>query len=320
MPLAEPIVAALKITLLMAALFCYDAAMPIILKNKEIQLTLEIAGELYKHCRFDWNGLVAQVHYRGVPLLSEEKPQGERNPARFGRGLHNEFGIQKVIGYNDIPVGEWFPKIGTGWLKKDDKPYFFYTDYAMQPFTFYVESDSRSALFTCLSGERNGFGFRYTKQIELDNNRFLIKYTLVNEGSRPLHTDEYCHNFIGFNNRRLGPAYRLSFPYPLQPAAVFDGNNPAGLVNFEGNSLCLTRETNEQYSFADLAGGRETPALWTITHDQEKLSLSEKGDFTTRMTSLWGWGHVISPELFYDFHLHPGEAARWQREYTVTAL
>ena len=37
--------------------------------------------------------------------------------------MHNEFGIRRCIGYDEAGEDGLFPKIGTGWLKKNDVPY-----------------------------------------------------------------------------------------------------------------------------------------------------------------------------------------------------
>ena len=50
--------------------------------------------------------------------------------------MHNEFGIKRPIGYDEAAQDGLFPKIGTGWLKKNDVPYFFYTQYPVKPLDF----------------------------------------------------------------------------------------------------------------------------------------------------------------------------------------
>ena len=151
-----------------------------------------LAGEKYRGSRFDWNGFAVSARFRGVELLGEEKPRFQRNPAIFGRGLNNEFGIKKCVGYDDCAVGEWFPKIGTGWLRKDDKPYFFYNQYELDPVSFSsdVSSDRTRATFTCESGERNGYAYRYVKKYSLDGASFRISYELENLGTKPIDTDK----------------------------------------------------------------------------------------------------------------------------------
>lgn len=83
-------------------------------------LTVDIAdiGE-YKGTRFDWTGFITQVtleegkHTFCVPeSLKPDEGTG-------GKGLCNEFGISRAIGYDEAPIGGWFPKIGVGLLQKE---------------------------------------------------------------------------------------------------------------------------------------------------------------------------------------------------------
>lgn len=48
------------------------------------------------------------------------------------------------------------------------------------------------------------------------------------------------------------------------------------------------------------------------------MSLSEIGSFQTDNINLWGWSHVISPELFFQIDVAPGKSISWSRSYQVT--
>ena len=162
--------------------------MAIILKNNKISLKIETAGENYIGSRFDWNGTIVSAKFKGIETLGEEKKLFHRNKKIFGRGMHNEFGIRRCIGYDEAGEDGLFPKIGTGWLKKNDVPYFFYTQYPVKPLTFECSVNSQNgenptkATFFCDSGSCNGYAYEYTKEITLLENGFSTKYTLKNTG------------------------------------------------------------------------------------------------------------------------------------------
>lgn len=299
--------------------------MPIQLKNRELTLTLEKAGEKYRGSRFDWNGVVSQAKFRGVTLLGQEKPPFQRNPSIFGRGLHNEFGIKKCIGYDDCAVGEWFPKIGTGWLRKDEKPYFFYTQYALEPLSFDCEvSGKTEALFTCDSGERNGYAYRYEKRISLEDSLFRIRYSLENTGAKTLETDEYVHNFLCIGRRRMDEGYSLSFPWKLDPARFVETNNPDGVLSFDENRIDVIGQTDNQFYIGGASEGvTEADGLcasWTLTDNRRKIMLSENGSFVPSGVHVWGWKSVISPEVFFPFRVEPGNLMTWERAYEVSRI
>lgn len=63
-----------------------------------------------------------------------------------GSGLCNEFGIRTPIGYDEAKVGDQFPKIGTGLLKrKSEEGYDFFTPYEVEPFPVFVNSGTQAA-------------------------------------------------------------------------------------------------------------------------------------------------------------------------------
>jgi hypothetical protein len=299
--------------------------MPITLKNRDLALTVESAGEKYRGSRFDWNGFVSQARFRGVTLLGQEKPFLQRNPALFGRGLHNEFGIKKCIGYDDCAVGEWFPKIGTGWLKKDEKPYFFYTQYPLEPLSFECDAVGKTeASFVCESGERNGYAYRYVKRISLEDSTFRIRYELRNAGSKPIETDEYVHNFLCIGGRRMDEGYSLSFPWKLDPAHFVETSNPDGILVPTGNRMDVVDQTDSQFYFGGLSEGVSPDdglcASWTLSDSRRKISLSEKSPFIPSGVHVWGWTRVISPEVFFPFRVEPGATVSWERVYTASSL
>ncbi len=299
--------------------------MPIILKNSELTLTVERAREKYRGSRFDWNGFISQAKFRGTTLLGEEKPVFQRNSRIYGRGLHNEFGIKKCVGYDDCAVGEWFPKIGTGWLRKDAKPYFFYTQYELEPLAFECEvSGMTEASFFCDSGARNGYGYRYEKRIRLEGPTFAIDYSLTNIGDKPLETDEYVHNFLCVGRRRVDEGLSLSFPWRLTPERFVETNNPDGVLEVNGNRIDVIDQTDQQFYLGGISEGVAPEdglaSAWTLTDARGKISLSEKSAFEPSAVHVWGWKSVISPEVFYPVSVAPGSTVRWSRVYAAASV
>ncbi len=296
--------------------------MPIMLKNKYFTLKVEKAAEKYRGSRFDWNGFVSSAKFHGVELLGQEKPAFQRDARVFGRGLHNEFGIKRCIGYDDCTVGEWFPKIGTGWLRKDEKPYFFYTQYVIDPIEFECDAQDRTrAVFHCDSGVRNGYGYSYTKEITLEDSSFRIKYTLENTGTKNLETEEYIHNFLCFAGKRMDAGYTLEFPWTMKPDRFVETNNPDGALAVDGKFVRVAKRTGNQFYLGGVSEGVTErdglAAAWTLRHEGLGISLSEKGSFIPTGVHVWGWKSVISPELFHSFRIEPGDIASWERVYTA---
>lgn len=296
------------------------------LHNTSLRLTIETAGETYTGSRFDWNGTIVELHYKSLSVLSQEKLPFHRNPHIYGRGLQNEFGIKDCIGYDEIPAGAFFPKIGTGWLVKDEHPYSFCTQYRLKPLQFsYVKEGTGKAVFTCISGEENGYSYTYTKTIELADDSFIINYDIRNTGAKQLSTTEYVHNFLNPGKHGTGPHLALEFPWMFAPERLIENVSTEGIIRFEGNTLKITNVPRREFFIGGTWQAREHPespayctqkARWTLTDAKDTFRMSESCSFVPCGADVWGHRSDISPELFIRIDIAPGSSCRWSRTYS----
>ena len=295
------------------------------LKNDLLRVEIELPGEKYTGSRFDWNGTVIQIYYKGIPVLSEEKLPEFRNPAVFGRGLHNEFGIKDCIGYDEVPEGGFFPKIGTGWLKKDSKPYFFFTQYELERLDFKSEAGESKAVFECDSGIRNGYGYHYTKIFSIKENSLTIDYRIENTGTKTLSTTEYVHNFLQPGQHKTGPHLKIELPWKFDPAKLAENVNTDGILELKDGGIGITAVPDKEFFLGGILQARKdgfegTKASWTVKDTKDGFQFSETDSFTATGSDMWGHEGALSPELFTTFTAKPGETVSWQREYTFADL
>ncbi|MFT6721539.1 MAG: hypothetical protein ACJA0J_002345, partial [Bdellovibrionota bacterium] len=76
----------------------------------------------------------------------------------------------------------------------------------------------------------------------------------------------------------------------------------------------------EQFFFSNLSGNEDVDAEWDLINIKNKIGIRESGNFKTNKINLWGWRHVISPELFFNVSVKPGQSTRWSRTYKVYKL
>jgi len=295
--------------------------MAIKIKNKDFVLVIENAGEHYRGSRFDWNGTITQVYYHGIPVLGQEKKLFYRNRRIYGRGLHNEFGINDCIGYDEAGADGLFPKLGTGWLKKDDKPYFFYTQYQLEQLKFsFKRPRSDIAEFYCESGEKNGYAYEYKKTIMLLQDGFTIDYELKNVGQKSFATTEYVHNFICPGvNRKIADNVSLEFGWQFDPQKLAEIRDAEALQT-DGKSVTFRKEPLGEFcinGIFDAKTEENTEASWTIKDSVNNLLIKEEDSFVPDAVNLWGHSKSISPEMFFRFSAEPQETVKWQRHYTV---
>lgn len=280
-------------------------------------LTVDIAdiGD-YSGTRFDWTGFITQVtleegkHTFCVP---ESLKPGE---GTGGRGLCNEFGISRAIGYDEAPIGEWFPKLGVGLLqKKDSQLYSFDKDYTVIPFAKEIMIDNKVVKYTVRPMESNGYAMQLIKTISLHEDQLIIEYELHNKGDKPFQTEEYVHNFIGIDGLSTGSDFELRLPGALKVEEP-ESSYTKDLLEVSSNTLSWAREPDRPF-YCMLRGWEEPEAEfnWELIHKPSGIGVRESGDFPVARMALWGERHVISPEIFVNISLLPRQSKSWSRIY-----
>ncbi len=293
--------------------------MPHILKSKNLEVHVDLPFENYNFSRFDWTGKVSRVKFQDIELTGIERTDCD-DENLLGKGLYNEFGIDLGLGFDEVNTGEWFHKIGIGALKKEGSNYMFSEEYQIEPaeFEWFLQPDSIS--ISCTSKSLRGYAYLLKKEIRLAENGFSIDYHLENTGQKSIHTNEYVHNFMAIDNRPIGNSYVLKFSFQLRPDSFEETVNPEQKADIGDREVQFKGTPQEQFFFSNLSGGKRVPGEWELINTDSKIGIRETTDFHTDRVNLWGWKHVISPELFYKIDLKPGKSVEWQRNYTIRRI
>jgi hypothetical protein len=286
------------------------------IKNKNVELRLDLPLENYSGARFDWTAKITTVKYQGV-LVTGEEIVGAKPTASIGKGFYNEFGIDSALGYDETEKGDWFHKIGVGLLKKSNEQYLFNRTYEIQACAFDIKTNANSIQIECSAPEYNAYSYVLSKEIILLENGFLINYRLVNNGRNAIVTDEYNHNFLQIAQDLIGDNYSLKLPFPLSPDHVDEYLNPDEVVRWSKDRLSFAHTPKSDFFFSNLTGGNAIQATWELINHKRGIGIREVGDFQTDKVNLWGREHVISPELFFKISLQSGEAVSWARRYEM---
>ena len=293
--------------------------MPHLLKNKDLIVQVDLPEEGYAFSRFDWTGKISEVTYKNIAIAGRERPDSQ-NEELFGRGFYNEFGIDTALGFEEAVKGGWFHKIGVGLLKKDGSEYLFHKKYPIRPAQFKWKGDTKKIVLTCRSEEVYGYSYVLEKEIRLEDNGFIIHYRLHNNGEKKICTQEYIHNFMAIDKNLISPGYVLRFPFEIKTQKFGETVNPEGLVDFGTKSVKFKGTPKEQFFFSNLSGDENVKAWWELIHLKSKVGVRETGSFETGKINLWGWRHVISPELFVNIHINPGQSTEWSRNYEIFSI
>ncbi len=290
--------------------------MPHLLKNKNLEIHIDLPDEQYNFSRFDWTGKIAAVKFQNSPLTIAERTDVV-NDAVFGKGFYNEFGMDAALGFEEAVIGEWFHKIGVGLLKKEDDQYIFTKKYEIKPAEFKITTSPNKFIINCTSATVNGYAYVLKKEIALQESGFTINYALENTGEKDIRTDEYVHNFMAINKALIGSDYVLKFPFQIKPEHFGQTVNLEQKVVLGPNEIGFKGRPNEQFFFTNLSGGEQVNAAWELLHHKHKIGISETANFKTNKVNLWGWKHVISPELFIPIFIRPVESTEWSRTFKV---
>lgn len=285
------------------------------MENEYLRVDIGEPGN-YNRARFDWTGFIRQVTLKdgGHTFCTVESlVEGQGTE---GAGLCNEFGIHEPIGYDEIMPGEQFLKIGVGLLTRtNDKPYDFFADYPITPAHVTVETPSQDKVrFISEPQLCNGYAVRLVKELILQGSQLSIAYTLTNTGSKRIETNEYVHNFLSIDGASIGPDYELRFPQRLNSLteSSFAGNDE---ILHENHQVTWQQPVSQTF-YGQFKGFQEiTPFYWELVHKEKGVGIRESGDFPASRIALWGESHVVSPEMFIDIRLNPGETKRWVRVF-----
>lgn len=290
-----------------------------ILKNKNLEIHIDHPLEKYNFSRFDWTSKIRAVKFKNIFVSGSEKLI-DKNDLIYGNGFYNEFGIDIPVGFNDINEGDWFHKIGVGILKKKGENYDFMRNYKMKPAKFKVNLKSNKIVIDCISHIINGYSYTLKKEIELFESSFVIKYKLHNTGQKNISTSEYNHNFLAIKRELMGSQYILKFPFQIKPELFGESINPKEKVQIGQHKITFNNTPEEQFFFSNLSGNETVEAFWELVNTNSNIGISEIASFKTKKVNLWGWKHVISPELFFDIDLKPGQVLNWSRTYNLFEL
>lgn len=280
-----------------------------ILKNEFLELRISKPGNQYRGSRFDWTGIITDITFQKHTFCVPE--QLEPGKGSGGIGFCNEFGIDMPIGYQDISVGEKFPKIGTGLLTKTgDKPYDFFEQVPVSNLDIVEEfwTDNKYKIVSEIN-DGKGFSVLLTKIISIENAVVTIYYFLENQGGKKISTNEYNHNFIGIDKDPIGQNYELSIP------ALKGISNIVG--DYTCNDTLITWDNQPEgdfYGIVDM-GHMEEKWNWEIRNKKSKVGVREISAFPISKVAFWGYSHVICPELFISIELESNSTMSWKRSY-----
>ena len=281
------------------------------LSNGKVTLRLHLpdaAAGYYRGTRFDHSGLVYDVQYAGHHFMGNWQDVPAPLSHDCVSGPAGEFGIKEPLGYREAAVGGHFYKIGVGVLRKTtDKPYQFWTaSQVVQMLPWKVDAKETSIRFEQILPVENGWGYSYVRQITLldDAPGFEIRQTLRNTGTNHIRIEYYAHNFVIIDGRKIGPAYRITYPFDLSLA----GQAMPGPSQIKGRTITFSADMGDDHCNLPLKGFRSPADNNVLLENLEShASIRIMGDRTPSRAALYAGANAACPEMFVELNIPPGK-------------
>lgn len=300
-----------------------DAAPPTLtLAGNGVSLTLAVPDATtgyYRSTRFVWGGMVIQAEWKGHTVFGVLK---KHNPTRHdgGSGSAEEFGLRTAIGWQDIPVGGEFLKIGVGGLKKtEDKQYAFNGAYPIvTPGTWEVSSSATEATFvhTLKLGD-GAWAYRYEKTVALlpaeGGPGFAVHHKLTNQGAKAIATEHYDHRMVIIDKQPIGAGYALRFRAPPAVKHPRDGATIADAL------ITLTAPLGGAW-WTPLSFPDGTPTWCSVEHAGAGIALDMEVDRPASTWELYAEATAMCPEAFIAVDVQPGATMAWTSSFRFRSL
>lgn len=271
------------------------------LKSEDLTITVRLDSDCesrYGDRRFDHLGRVTSVKIDGVEFLESD-------------GLADEFSPQGdgLLGWEPMQPSDRFVKIGVGILQAFHaaKPYYMNA----QPHTLIEPFETKTAYGDTWFDAKQvinlfeGYAYNYTKRIEIDGEQHRVKihYTLQNTGNIGFSFDQYNHAYL--SKAPEAQFYEMKTSFAIQQIENTTQPNDSVLIE---NRAIPTRRSFNQLEDSD---SKTLDLVWP--NGRRVRAQQEPGG---RRIDLYQDETSICPEYFFAHRLSPGQTVEWTRSYT----
>ncbi len=289
-----------------------------VISNKEVRMKVYLPDPdkgLYRATRFDWSGVIGSVQYKGHEYFGYWK---ETHDPTFHEDLTGpvEGYIEPGPGYAEAETGGGFIRIGVGIIEKVDEPEYNWmkTYKIMDHGTWKIDQGDDWISFTHKIETNFGYGYVYTKTINLKNDGFTIKHTLHNKGEKAIETDQFNHNFFMIDGEQSGTAFQITFPY-----AISTEDDLKGYLEISGKELSFISDIENSSVFLKLDGYSEDPAdhKVTVLNRKSGAGVTYTVDKPLARMVFWACETTLCPENSIWISVEPGQQESWTSAYSL---
>ena len=289
-----------------------------VISNEKVRMEVYLPDPdkgLYRATRFDWSGVIGSVQYKGHEYFGYWK---ETHDPMFHEDLTGpvEGYIEPGLGYAEAETGGGFIRIGVGIIEKEDEPEYSWskTYKILDHGTWKIDQGDDWITFIHEIETDFGYGYIYTKTINLKNDGFTIKHTLQNKGEKAIETDQFNHNFFMIDGEQSGTPFQITFPY-----AISTEDDLKDYLEISGKELSFINDIENSSVFLELEGYSEDPAdhKVTVLNRRSGAGVTFTVDKPLTRMVFWACETTLSPENSIWISVEPGQQESWTSAYSL---
>jgi len=288
------------------------------IKNEEIKMKVflpDAENGVYRGTRFDWSGIIGSLKYKDHEYFGYWK---KTHDPYFHEDLPGpvEGSVKPGLGYDEAKAGGQFIRLGVGIIEKEDESEFNWrkTYKILDHGKWNIEQGQDWILFTHELNSDIGYSYVYSKKIQLNNDGFIIEHKLKNNGEKVIETDQFNHNFFVIDNERIGPSFKITFPYNISTI-----NEPQDHLIIDGNEIAYNKELKDgNTSFLMIKGFGDAVSenAFSVVNTKSNAGVNFKIDKALHSVVYWACETTLCPENSILLSVAPGEEEFWNSEYT----
>lgn len=272
----------------------------------------------YRASRFDWAGIVYQLNFKGHSYFGQWFDSYDPFLHEAIMGPVEAF---DPLAYDQAKPGEAFTKIGVGLVKRmDTMSYHFAKPYVILDHGKWSSKQRKGQIEFMHELTAGTYPYRYKKVIRLNDNKLVIDHTLINLGSSAIETSVFNHNFFYIDEKRIGPGYRVLFPFEIKGDA--SGLGEFAVVN--GKEVLYKKELqgNQRARIRVITG-------YSMSADDYDISIENtnsgagvriRSDKPMSRLLLWSAPKAVCPEPYTKIQIEPNKSFSWSIIYEFYTL
>ncbi|MCI1640100.1 MAG: hypothetical protein LKI42_02350 [Bacteroidales bacterium] len=288
------------------------------LRKGDFSLTLCLPNEnagYYRGTRFDRAGIFRDIQCKGHVYVDEWFDTYDPFRHDCVCGPVEEF---TQIGYDDVPAGNCFLKIGVGMLRKPVEDHYdrFNLYEIADPGEWRVTSSENEIVFVHRLRYGN-YGYDYVKKITLTGtDSFRISHSLSNEGSALLSGSVYDHNFFTLDDMRVGPLTGIRFPF--KPKGDWRTHYDCVSLSDDGIRFGRNLKKGESVFMGNLHGQKEGDGYsFELSNGITGAGVDVGCPSPFKFMVFWANCRAACLEPYIPFRVCKGETSEWDITYKL---